>query len=167
MTASPARRRRSDAGFTLLEVLVALVILGVAVVAAIQGFAQGLRLLKLSGDHQQAMMLADQKAREVITPEEGRERGEEGAFSWERTVAPVPAPDLQPASGAVPAWRVYRIAVRVQWDTGHHVEIAALRTVPVPRQPITAPNVTAPGARPTTPGATPTAPSPPATGIPR
>ena len=46
-------------GFTLLEVLVALAILGVAVVASIQGFAQGLRLLKLAGDHQDAMMVAD------------------------------------------------------------------------------------------------------------
>lgn len=166
MTGRHVSARQRDGGFTLLEVLVALVILGVAVVAAIQGFAQGLRLLKLSGDHQQAVMLADQKAREVITPEEGRERGEEGAFGWERTVAPVPAPDLQPASGAVPAWRVYRIAVRVQWDTSRHVEIAALRTVPVPRQTITPPTVTAPGARPTTPGATPTAPRP-TTGVPR
>src|SRR6267143_1143660 len=45
---------RCTAGFTLLEVLVAFAILSVAVVALIQGFAQGLRLLKVAGDHQQA-----------------------------------------------------------------------------------------------------------------
>ena len=39
--------RRGDAGFTLLEVLVAMVILSVAVVALIQLASQGLRLLKL------------------------------------------------------------------------------------------------------------------------
>ena len=50
--------KRADAGFTLLEVIVALAILSLAVVAAIQGFAQGLRLLKLAGDHQRAMLLA-------------------------------------------------------------------------------------------------------------
>ena len=64
--ARPAARR--TAGFTLLEVLVAFAILSVAVVALIQGFAQGLRLLKVAGDHQQAVLLADQKAREVVVP---------------------------------------------------------------------------------------------------
>ena len=66
--------KRRDAGFTLLEVVVALAILSLAVVAAIQGFAQGLRLLKLAGDHQRAMLLADEKAREVLEPDEGREQ---------------------------------------------------------------------------------------------
>ena len=61
-----------EAGFTLIEVLVALAILSLAVVASIQGFAQGLRLLRLAGDHQQAMLLADQKMREVVEPKEGR-----------------------------------------------------------------------------------------------
>src|SRR3989442_9387407 len=55
------RPRPTTAGFTLLEVLVALAILSIAVVASIQGFAQGLRLLKLAGDHQQATLIADQK----------------------------------------------------------------------------------------------------------
>jgi general secretion pathway protein I len=164
MTAS-RRRRRADAGFTLLEVLVALVILGVAVVAAIQGFAQGLRLLKLAGDHQEAVMLADQKAREVITPTEGRDEGTEGVFRWERTVSPVPAPDLQPASGAVPAWRVYQIAVRVQWDTSRRVDVATLRTVAVPRTVVT---TTAPTTPPPALGPTPIVPVTPApSGLPR
>jgi type II secretion system protein I len=126
--------RRPDAGFTLLEVLVALAILSFAVVAAIQGFAQGLRLLKLSGDHQQAMLLADLKAREIVKPEEGRETGTEGDFQWERTTRLVEAPDLTPV-GLIPRWHVYEIAVRVQWDQRRQVEVATLRTVPVSLQP--------------------------------
>ena len=66
---------RQNAGFTLLEVLVAFAILSVAVVAVIQGFAQGLRLLKVAGDHQRAVLLADQKAREVVMPVEGYDQG--------------------------------------------------------------------------------------------
>lgn len=126
--AGPARSVRRDSGFTLLEVLVALAILGLAVVATIQGFAQGLRLLKLSGDHQQAMLLADLKVREVVTPEEGREEREEGRFRWERTTKLVPAPELALPAG-LPRWHVYEIVVRVWWDERRQVEIATLRTV--------------------------------------
>jgi type II secretion system protein I len=132
------RRRLTDAaGFTLLEVLVALAILGLAVVAAIQGFAQGLRLLKLSGDHQQAMLLADLRMREIVRPEEGREEGTEGDFRWERTIRLLETPDLD-VPGTPPRWRVYEIAVRVQWDERRHVEVATLRTVPTGTQPVPA-----------------------------
>src|SRR3989440_712035 len=83
MTTARSSRTTRERGFTLLEVLVALVILSVAVVAVIQGFAQGLRLLKLSGDHQRAMQLADQKVREVLVPEAQREHGAEAGFRWD------------------------------------------------------------------------------------
>ena len=54
-------------GFTRLEVLGPLVaILSLAVVAIIEGFAQDLRLLELSGAHQSATHLADEKVREVL-----------------------------------------------------------------------------------------------------
>ena len=54
--------QRRDGGFTLLEVLVAMVILSVAVVTLIQLASQGLRLLRVSGEHQDAVMLADRLA---------------------------------------------------------------------------------------------------------
>jgi general secretion pathway protein I len=137
MTRPPGRRRQ--AGFTLLEVLVALAILSFAVVAFIQGFAQGLRLLKLSGDHQQAMLLADLKAREIITPAQGHDEGVEGDYHWERTTTAVEAPELVTATGGVPPWRIFQIDVRVQWGGGRQVELATLRTVPAQLVEITEP----------------------------
>jgi len=123
------RRRalRSEAGFTLLEVLVAFTILCVAVIAVIQGFAQGLRLLRAAGDQQMAVLIADQKAREVIIPVEGREAGNEGGFDWERTISVVSAPDLTrtPASAK---WHVFQIDVTVRWGEKRRLEVVTLRT---------------------------------------
>ena len=156
-------------GFTLLEVLVALAILGVAVVASIQGFAQGLRLLKLAGDHQDAMMVADQKLREVVDPSEGTEEGTETRFRWKRTVTRVVTPELTDATRPTP-WTVYQIDVHVQWDEHREVYLATLRAIStVPQtttgiQPTTA-GQTAPATQPTTlPGTTtpPVAPGQPA-----
>ena len=125
----PSRRRSGGAqgGFTLLEVLIAFAILSVAVVAVIQGFAQGLRLLKVAGDHQQAVLLADQKTRELVIPVEGREQGKEGNFDWERVVTVVAAPDLK-RTVATTKWRVYQIDVKVSWGDKRGVEIVSLRT---------------------------------------
>jgi general secretion pathway protein I len=118
---------KREAGFTLLEVLIAFAILSLAVVAVVQGFAQGLRLLKLAGDHQQAVLVADQKIREVVIPVEGRETGQEGALEWERRVSVVATPDLQ-RTPATAKWHVYQIDVKVRWGDKRAVEIITLRT---------------------------------------
>lgn len=121
-------RSPHQGGFTLIEVLVALAILSLAVVASIQGFAQGLRLLKLAGDHQNAMLLADQKMREVVDVKEGHEQGTEGLLSWERTTRLLETPDLTPADGASRG-HVYEIDVRVSWEAKRQVEVRTLRLV--------------------------------------
>lgn len=116
-------------GFTLIEVLVAFAILSLTVVVAVQGFAQGLRLLKLSGDHQRAALIADQKAREVVVPKEGREDGTEGGFTWERVIRPLPTPELE-GPGRPARWHVYQISVQVAWDEQRRtVAVTTLRTV--------------------------------------
>jgi general secretion pathway protein I len=118
-----------QAGFTLIEVLIAFAILSLTVVVAIQGFAQGLRLLKLSGDHQRAILIADQKAREVVVPKEGREDGTEGAYTWERVIKPLPAPELN-APGKLSKWHVYEVSVQVAWGQSKRtVGVTTLRTV--------------------------------------
>src|SRR5439155_422750 len=130
----PERAAVAARGFTLLELLVTLVVIviavavvvptigksadtvrvraEVAVVAAIQGFAEGLRLLRLAGEHQQAILLADQKIREVVTPTEERTSDVEGPFTWERTITIVPTPDLS-RTPATEKWHLYQITMRV------------------------------------------------------
>jgi len=122
-------------------VLVALAILSLAVVALIQSFAQNLRLLKLSGDHQRATLLADEKIRELLIPEAQREHGAEAGFRWERVVRPVEAPELA-LPGSPPRWRLFEIVVRVVWDERRQVELATLRTVPAVTAPVPAARAT-------------------------
>lgn len=128
MTRESAVVKRA-AGFTLLEVLVALAVLSFAVVVSIQAFAGGLRLLKLSGEHQEAMLIADQKAREITAPTSGGiDSGNEGAYLWEREVKIVATPDLDVEGRAV-KWRMWEIDVRVRWGDRRQVSVATLRTV--------------------------------------
>lgn len=123
-------------GFTLLEVLIAFTILAVGVVSLIELTSQGLRLLKVSGDHQQAVQIADRLARdtqviaEEVPSEATVETGEEGAFAWERRVTRVALPEeLEPLT-PVPGKEVpglYSVAVAVRWGHNHMVEVATLR----------------------------------------
>ena len=117
---------RESAGFTLLEVVVAMVILSVAVVTLIQLASQSLRLLKLSSDHQEATILADRLVRAADPATEGMESGQDGQFTWERRVRAVAVPDeLSPTIGAAP--RLLSLAVAVRWGSGRAVEMSTLR----------------------------------------
>lgn len=121
-------------GFTLLEVLVAMTILAVAVVAFMQLSSQGLRLLHLSDDYQQAVILADRVARAGDVVEEGADAGREGRFRWERRVSLVPVPEaLTPGVG--PQVRLYALSVTVRWDRHRILELASLRAVAESVQP--------------------------------
>jgi general secretion pathway protein I len=136
-------RVRTQAGFTLLEVLVAFAILAVAVVSLIQLASQGLRLLKLSGDHQQALLLADRIARETqVSPDDAKtdsvDSGEEGNFAWERRITRLPLPEeFEPKTTLgkeLPG--LYTVSVAVRWGRNQTVEVATLRA-PVESAPAT------------------------------
>ena len=123
-------------GFTLLEVLIAFAILAVGVVSLIQLTSQGMRLLKVSGDHQQAVQIADRLTRDTQVNAEDEtsepivETGEEGGFTWERRVTRVALPEELEPQTPVPGKEVpglYTVAVAVRWGKNHMVEVATLR----------------------------------------
>ena len=125
-----ARTARDD-GFTLLEVLVALVILSTTVVAALQLFGGGLRLARTAGDQSDAALLASAKLAEVdpgpLT--EGTEEGNDGPYHWSRRVTLVPSllPIEQDTPEAV-SIRLARVKVEVRWGQSRRFELATLRT---------------------------------------
>ena len=118
--------RGPSAGFTLLEVLVAMVILSVAVVTLIQLASQGLRLLKASSDHQEAALLADRVLRNADPTAEGTASGQEGQFTWAWRARLVAVPDeLTPTQGPRP--RLLELSTTVQWGKGRSIELVTLR----------------------------------------
>jgi general secretion pathway protein I len=70
---------RSSSGFTLLEVLLALVIVGLAVTAILQLFSANLRSISMSEDSMRAVMIAEAKMREIVGNTELSEK------SWTET----------------------------------------------------------------------------------
>jgi general secretion pathway protein I len=129
MSRSAVRLAR-DEGFTLLEVLVALVVLATTVVAVLQLFGGGLRLARTAGDHTDAALLASAKLAELepgpLT--EGAVDGVEGPYRWIRRVTLDPS--LLPAQLETPETvrlRLARVNVEVQWGQGRRFELATLR----------------------------------------
>ena len=114
-------------GFTLLEVLVAMAILGLALVALLQLSAQGLRLLRQAEDYQEAVRLADRLVRGTEPAQERAEAGQEGSLRWERRITLVPVPEaLTPATG--PRYQLYAVSVAVRWGRKDGLELTSLRT---------------------------------------
>ncbi|HEV8437049.1 MAG TPA: prepilin-type N-terminal cleavage/methylation domain-containing protein [Methylomirabilota bacterium] len=120
-----------DTGFTLLEVLVALTILAVAVVTLIELSSQSLRLVKTSGDYQQAVLLASRIATDTQPGDEGVESGEEGPFQWERRIALVPLPEEIAPKETLPGReppRLFAVTIDVRWGRNQLLQLATMRT---------------------------------------
>jgi general secretion pathway protein I len=99
-------------GFTLLEVMVALAILGVGFALAMELLAAGVRSAKTSEEYTQAVLLARQKIAEMAVTPSLRESAEQGdfggGFRWSSEVQPLPQEEDLPA-------RLYQMRVRVTW----------------------------------------------------
>jgi len=109
-TATPHRR---EAGFTLLEVVIAIAILGVTFAFTMELLASGVRSVKASEEYIQAALLARQKMAEVVMTSsldgtaDGGELG--GGFRWVSEIQPLPQEEEE-----LPA-RLYQVWVRVTW----------------------------------------------------
>ncbi|MBI2565471.1 MAG: type II secretion system minor pseudopilin GspI [Candidatus Schekmanbacteria bacterium] len=98
-------RSHAAAGFTLLEVMVAMAILAMGVVASMNIFSSGMASASRAKEHAAALVLAESKMTELTMKpmlEEGTDSGElEGTeYRWESTVEPY-EPGADEAEGAI------------------------------------------------------------------
>jgi general secretion pathway protein I len=130
------------AGFSLIEVLVALAISGLALSAIAGVFGDGLVADRTSADATTALTLAEGKIAAAGTVEPLRPSSSNGDFAgrfhWLLRVAPYqdhPADGAADADQPFAAFRLYRIEAAVAWNEGvrqRRLAIATLRLAPAP-----------------------------------
>jgi general secretion pathway protein I len=119
-------------GFTLIEVLVAMAILGIGLTVIIELFSGGLRLARTSMEYTKAVTYARMKLEEIGGKnriEEGIEEGEfEGTFRWQvetKRVDLVPGdhgPDFRPPT------ELFQVKINVLWKSGLRERMTSLET---------------------------------------
>jgi len=116
--------RPEGRGFTLVEILAALLIFGLVVVALLEGLAGTTSIQGDLAAMQRAAMLAENVLEEVrlegsleAGETSGRFDGEDSAYGWKTTIAKTSTTDLM------------EVSVRVSWNTGRGEKDTALTTL--------------------------------------
>jgi general secretion pathway protein I len=119
-------------GFTLIEIVVAMAILGVGLTVIIELFAGGLRLGRTSEEFSKAVSLARMKLEEVsLNPvlQEGSETGEfDKNFRWQVDVKKMDILPLERPPEFLPLVEFYRLKVDVLWKSGSKERITGIET---------------------------------------
>ncbi|KPK92719.1 MAG: hypothetical protein AMJ94_04540 [Deltaproteobacteria bacterium SM23_61] len=124
--------RVKNQGFTLLEVLVAMAILGIGLIVIIELFGGGLRLGRTSEEYTRAVGYARMKLEEISLAkslEEGIEEGEfDREYRWQVEVKKV---DLLPPGRETsyqPPVALYWVRIEVLWKSGIRERTTALES---------------------------------------
>jgi general secretion pathway protein I len=122
---------KHQSGFTLIEVLVALAIIGLALGAVAGVFGLSLAGHEAASAAETALAVAqEQLTLAAATLHPGAAKGVfANHFAWQSTVAPYrdAADKSGDASSKLPP--LYRIAVNVVWQDGHHTREVSLSTL--------------------------------------
>ena len=118
------------AGFTLIEVIVAIAILAISLVMIMQLFSGGLRASRASCDYTRAIVHAKDKMEELyIEPVSGSGEFEDG-FKWESEVYPLEEYKGKPENLDI---NLLKVKVKVIWSNianqQKSVELVSLKTI--------------------------------------
>ncbi len=109
-------------GFTLIEVLVAVAILGVGLTVLIELFSGGLRLGRASEEYTKAVNYARLKMEEMAvkpTIKEGSEEGEfDETFRWQVEVKKVEILPIENKPDFKPPAQFFQVQINIIWKSG-------------------------------------------------
>jgi len=128
-------RKRGNLGFTLMEVVVSMAILGIALTILLELFSGGLRSAKISEEYTKATWYGKAKMEEMLTVQDLREGVTEGSFDsqyeWRSEVKKSnPKLSLEEDGQTSLPIDLYQIIVRVSWPSGsgqRSYEVESLR----------------------------------------
>ncbi len=120
---------KTQKGFTLLEVVVAMAIVGLGVVTLLEIFSLGLRLVTKSSARTEAVSYGRQVMDEVLIRREIQEGGEEGSLGeghrWRLQVEP-----RREESEFLPSgWELKEITLQMQYREGEREKEVEMRTL--------------------------------------
>ena len=122
------RAKLGSRGFTLLEVLVASVLLASVFVAVMSVMSGSLRTLDRMGPHERALVYAREKMTEqLLRPQLAPERSSgqwSDGYRWRVEIAPLDA--AAPAAGSAPS--LFRVRVEIAWGEGQRAASYRLET---------------------------------------
>jgi general secretion pathway protein I len=122
--------RYANKGFTLIEILVAMAILGICLVTILQLFSGGLRSSRISRDYTKAIFHAREKMTEILLFEELAEGTLEGDFAdgyrWQAQILEVGID--QEGMPSLPI-DLFEITVQVLWKDGERDKLFDLKTL--------------------------------------
>ncbi|HZQ93135.1 MAG TPA: prepilin-type N-terminal cleavage/methylation domain-containing protein [Terriglobales bacterium] len=120
-------KRVAQRGFTLMEVLVASVVMATAFVAVVSLMSQSLRNLDRMRPHETALLHAREKMSEQLLNEQlaaGTTSGRwDDGYRWRVQIDPAPGPAPQLAG-----YGLFRIRVEVAWGEAREARTYALET---------------------------------------
>lgn len=129
---SPGFRSTRCRGFSLLEILVAFMIMALTLGVLFQVFSSGLRTAMVAEEYGEATRLAGSLLTELsgVRPLERGERSgqfEDTPYRWWASIAPMPMQALAPTASE--RFDTLEIVVRVSWAAGVGDRNVELRTV--------------------------------------
>lgn len=116
----------SEEGFTLFEVIVAIVILSISFALVMQLFSGGLKASRASCDYTRAVVHAKDKMDEILSDPIMDSGDFEDGFQWASVIVPF----LEPEDSN---FMIFKIILHVSWEDtnrGKSLKLVSLKTLP-------------------------------------
>jgi general secretion pathway protein I len=127
------RSFNTRAGFTLIEVIVAVALLSVSLVMIMQLFAAGLKSSRASCDYTRAVMHAKDKMEELYTSPLHRQESGEFSDGYQWTAGAKPYEEVADKEDEENSFKLFKMKVKITWNitskTANSFELESLKMV--------------------------------------